>query len=91
MKKILILFLLFVVFACKPEAKPENVKFLTSLHCEGCKTTITNKLDKLDGVLNFDIEVDTKIVSIKYDQNETDSLKLKTVLIDLGYTAKRID
>lgn len=92
MKKILmILSLIFLFAACKTEPKAENVKYLTSLHCDGCKQTISNKLDKTKGIMNYNVEVDTKIVSIQYDANVTDSLKLKTLLIDLGYTAAKIN
>lgn len=92
MKKIIvILSVLFLFAACKSEPKPINVKYQTSLHCDGCKQTITKKLNKTDGILNFDIKVETKIVTIKYDENITDSIKLKNLLVDLGYEVKKIN
>ena len=92
MKKILAVVLFFILlFGCKSEPKPVDVKFLTSLHCDGCKQTISNKLDKLEGILKYDVEVESKIVSIQFDENTTDSVKLRIVLNDLGYTAKKIN
>lgn len=92
MKKIiLILSILVLIAACKSEPIPVNVKYVTSLHCDGCKETISNKLDKTDGILKYHVEVATKIVSVEYDKNVIDSLKLKNILVDLGYTAKRIN
>ncbi|MFA8343711.1 MAG: heavy-metal-associated domain-containing protein [Rhodothermaceae bacterium] len=92
MKKLLvILSVIFLFAACKTEPKAENVKYLTSLHCEGCKQTISNKLNKTEGILSYNVEVPTKIVSIEYDANVTDSLKLKNLLIDLGYSANKIN
>jgi len=92
MKKLFFILSIFLLFAaCKTESKAENVKYLTSLHCAGCKQIISNKLDKTEGILSYNVELNNKIVSIKYDANKTDSLKLKNLLIDLGYTASKIN
>lgn len=71
--------------AGKIQTKECQIK--TSAHCGSCKTTIENGLNKVDGVKSSTLNLEDKIVTVKYDPSKTDPDKLKSEVASLGYTA----
>lgn len=59
------------------ELQVENIK------CDGCASTITNKLTALDGVNNVDIDVEKGIVRADATEGLHDTLS--KALLKLGY------
>ncbi len=71
--------------AGKTQTKECQIK--TSAHCGSCKTTIENGLNKVDGVKSSTLNLEDKVVTVKYDPAKTDPDKLKSEVASLGYTA----
>jgi len=68
-------------------AEKQFVEIKTSAVCGMCKTTIENALDKVDGIKYADLDVETKVVSIKYDATETTVETIKKAINMAGYAA----
>ncbi len=82
---LLVFFLGQVSFAQKTGTK--EVKFLTSAHCGSCKTTIEGALGKLPGVSSSDLNLEDKVVTVKYDAAKTNPDAMKGAIVKAGYKA----
>ena len=96
MKSLLIMFLM--VFGLnalsqekttKEEKTPKfkTVKIKTSAVCGMCETTIENGLTKVKGVKNSQLNVKSKIVTVKYSPKKTDPEKIRKAITLIGYDA----
>jgi periplasmic mercuric ion binding protein len=65
----------------------KEVKIKTSAICEMCKSRIERNLGFEKGVKEADLNVETKVVTIRYDVRKTDPAKLKAVIVSTGYDA----
>ena len=74
-------------------AKPvlKKVVYVTSLDCENCAKKIRENVSFEKGVKDLKVDVPTKSVEIMFDSNKTDTLKLKTAIIKLGYKASVVE
>ncbi len=61
-----------------------KTEILQNLKCDGCANTITNALNKIDGIKNAQVELQSNSVSFEYnDENQIDIVEKK--LAYLGY------
>jgi copper chaperone len=61
-----------------------KTEILQNLKCDGCANTITNALNKIDGIKNAQVELQSNSVSFEYnDENQIDIVEKK--LANLGY------
>lgn len=61
-----------------------KTEILQNLKCDGCANTITNALNKIDGIKNAQVELQSSSVSFEYnDENQIDIVEKK--LANLGY------
>lgn len=65
----------------------KEVKIKTSAICEMCKERIERNLSFEKGVKEADLDVKTKVVTIKYNPKKTDVAKLKANIMKTGYDA----
>jgi len=72
-------------------AAEKTIKVQTNLHCESCKGKIEKQLKKTNGVLSSYADVESKIVTIKYDDSKIDSKKVSSTISELGYKAEVIE
>lgn len=92
-KNLLAIFLMaFFAFSLSSfaEIKLEECNIKTNAHCGDCKTKIEKALKKQSGVMSTNLNLDNKIVAIKYDPNKTNSDKLISAITTAGYTAELI-
>ncbi len=88
MKKLISLLLTSViVFNVMAKGGEKEVKIKTSAVCEMCKERIEKNLSLSKGVKEAVLDLDTKIVTIKYNAKKTDEAKLKKIIINTGYDA----
>lgn len=66
------------------------IKVKTNLHCGSCKNKIEKALNKTDGILSTSADLDSKIVTINFDDAKTDDSKVTNVITELGYKAELI-
>lgn len=94
MKKNLMLFVLLCVsiitFADKP--KTETIKIKTSAICEQCKETIEKKLAFTKGVIESNVDVDSKdkIVTVIFNPKKTTADKIRRSIAEVGYDADEV-
>jgi periplasmic mercuric ion binding protein len=81
-------FLTSALFAVETTTK--EVKIKTNAFCEDCKTKIEGKLNKTDGVTESTLNMDDKIVTVKYDPAKTTPKKLMKSISSLGYKAANV-
>ncbi|GAB4034531.1 heavy-metal-associated domain-containing protein [Spirosoma jeollabukense] len=79
-------------FASAPtrDDKEKEVKIKTSAICGMCKARIERNLAFEKGVKESDLDVKTKVVTIKYNPAKTDVAKLKANISKTGYDAEEV-
>ena len=70
--------------------KDKEIKIKTSAICGMCKARIERNLAFEKGVKESDLDVKTKIVTIKYNPAKTDVTKLKANISKTGYDAEEV-
>lgn len=92
-KNVLAIFLMaFFLFSMNSfaETKLEECNIKTNAHCSDCKSKIEKALKKQGGVMSTNLNLDNKIVSVKYDPNKTNTDKLISAITTAGYTAELV-
>lgn len=69
-------------------AKDSKVDLSTSITCGSCVSSIKTAFKDVDGVKDITANVETKVVSVSFDDEKISSDKIKTTITDLGYTAE---
>ncbi len=68
---------------------PSNeITIKTSAFSWMCKNKIENKISKLDGVMDCEVDLATKTVTVKLDPENISSMKIIGAIEDLGYDAE---
>ena len=94
MKKNIFVFIFLLVsaitFADKP--KTETIKIKTSAICEQCKEIIEKKLAFTKGVIESNVDVDSKdkVATIIFNPKKTNVAKLKKAIAEVGYDADEV-
>ncbi len=83
---VLVLGVVFSTVASKP-GKEKEVKIKTSAVCDMCKERIEKNLTLSKGVSEAVLNLDDKVVTIKYNPKKTDEAALRKVITDTGYDA----
>lgn len=76
--------LLFVI-SISNAGEIKEASYQTNLHCGSCASKIQKGLNKTAGVVETKTDVASKIVTVKYDTDKTDDVKIKQVIADMGY------
>lgn len=71
--------------------KLEECEIKTNAHCGDCKSKIEKALKKQGGVMSTNLNLENKIVAVKYDPNKTNTNKLISAITNAGYTAELIN
>ena len=75
-------------FASPP--KTAEIKIKTSAVCGMCKKRIERDLGVTKGIVNSQLDVSSKIVTITYNTKKTNPEKIKSVISKIGYDADEI-
>jgi len=82
--------LLFLVALCgffAMAAPPKKVSIQTNAICEMCQSKIEKTLFALEGVKRAELDMVTKKVKIKYDEDLIDVATLRQAIASVGYNA----
>jgi len=74
----------------KKADKYSEIKIKTSAQCGMCKETIEKAMAFEKGVKTSDLNVDTKVVTVKYDAAKTSPEKIKLAISKVGYDADEV-
>jgi len=86
MKTILISFLLLLGMPVVAQ-KTMVIQIQTSAQCGDCKERIETALNQSKGVVYAELNLETKIVEVKFKTAKTDKAHLQSVLVNIGYQA----
>ena len=79
--------LVMAFFVISVSAFADEVKILSNPTCGNCKTKIESGLNKMPGVENSNVDVDSKIVTVNYDPSATNPDNIMKEVKNLGFTA----
>ncbi len=89
MKKIrfilLTVMVLFISSTYAQNVKNEEIKIKVTFHCANGKALIEKELVKEDGVKTVLADLETKVVTIKYDPTKQNKEKLVAAIEKIGY------
>ena len=74
----------------KKADKFSEIKIKTSAQCGMCKETIEKALAFEKGVKSSNLNVDTKVCTVKYDATKTTPEKIKAIISKAGYDADAV-
>ncbi len=63
----------------------------TEMSCDACKRSITKSINQLQGINSLNIDLDSKIITVIYDDKATDELSILNAVIGAGYEAEIIE
>jgi copper chaperone CopZ len=86
MKTILISFLLLFGMPVVAQ-KTMIIQIQTSAQCGDCKERIETALNQSKGVVYAELNLETKIVEVKFKTAKTDKAQLQLTLVNIGYQA----
>ncbi len=90
MKKPLVAILFLVLMGnmdLSAQKQMQSIIIQTSAQCEMCKETIEKALAYEKGVVSFELNMETKKVSLKYKSKKTSPEKIRKALSEIGYDA----
>jgi periplasmic mercuric ion binding protein len=71
----------------KNQKKDGEVKIQTSAQCGMCKERIEKNLSFERGVKSVDLDLETKVLTLTYNEQRTDADKLRKAVTKIGYDA----
>ncbi len=86
-------FFLTIAFITVGSAQPKNevvIKIKTSAICGTCKDRIEKGLKSEKGINEVSLDLETKIVTVKFQGTKTDPDKIREKISKLGYDADNL-
>jgi copper chaperone CopZ len=68
----------------------KEAKIKTTAECEMCKERIEKNVNKLEGIKSSNLDVPSKVFTVKYDEKEVDLDKIRNTISKLGYDADEV-
>ena len=65
----------------------KELKIKSNPHCKDCKEKIETGLNKTSGVVSSDVDVASKVITVKYDADKTTEKSVRKAVTDLGFKA----
>ena len=62
-----------------------------AIHCDGCAASITRSLARLSGVRTVEVDVETKQITVDFDERQTSDAALKERLDLVGFPAQEAE
>jgi len=89
MKQVIIMLVMFMGFSASAQKDPKTktVKFKTSAICEMCEERIEDALNYTKGVVYAELDMETKVLEVKYKTKFLNAEKVKYAVSMAGYDA----
>ena len=72
--------------------KNKTVKIkCTEMSCVGCKKKITQSINNLEGIKKINVDLETKIITVTFDELKTDTGKILGAIAEAGYESELIE
>jgi periplasmic mercuric ion binding protein len=60
----------------------------TEMSCQKCVKSIEKSINKLPGISDLNIDLESKIISVTFDESKTDVQSLLNAIVEAGYEAE---
>ena len=93
MKNAILIFSLLLMAGfvmAKAPAKTATIKIKTSAQCGHCEETISKALTFTKGVVAFEMNDETKVVTVTYKTKKTSPKKIREAITMVGYDADEV-
>ena len=90
MKNIFLMIVLVVITGSISAQTKQYVEIQTSAQCGTCKAAIEKAVTSIEGVKMADLDLDTKIVAVKFDGSITNIEAIKNAISMIGYDAGEV-
>jgi periplasmic mercuric ion binding protein len=80
-----VVMVMFISSSYAQDVKTEEIKIKVTFHCANGKAMIEKELVKEDGVSSVIADLETKVVTIKYDPSKQNKEKLVAAIEKIGY------
>lgn len=71
-------------------SKTKTITFITTAICEDCKERIETKLNYTKGVIFADLNLENKMLTVKYKPDLITDQQIKEVLAGIGYSSDTV-
>ena len=93
--KVLMLSMVLSLVSMATQAQTQNgnqqtIKIKTSAVCDMCKNNLEKAMAYEKGVKSSSLDVDSKILTVVFDNRKTDADKLKKAVTETGYDADKL-
>ncbi len=61
---------------------------IPALHCSSCASTVTRTVKVLGGVSDIDVDAETKLVHLTYDESKVSLEQIHEALAEIGFLAE---
>jgi len=85
-----LIFILGINIGMAQEPKTKTVKFITTAICGMCKERVEDKLNYTKGIIYADLDVDTKMLTVKYKTELITVESIKEILASIGYSSDTV-
>lgn len=58
--------------------------------CGACKSSITNSINQLSGIMGLNIDLDSKLIEVSYNSAVTGERAVLNAVLDAGFEAELI-
>lgn len=63
----------------------ESVITVTDMTCSHCEATVTEAVRSVDGVVDVKVDLESKKVTVSFDESKTNVDAIKQAIADKGY------
>lgn len=86
----MIIMIAFVGITYAQDTKTKTVKIKTSAICEMCKERIEDELNYTKGVVFAELDLETKVVTVKFKTKHLNGEIIKGIISKVGYNAGEV-
>lgn len=90
MIKVMSLLMLFVFASFTLSEGKKEVEIQTNAQCGACKGRIEGKLNYVKGIQFAELNLDNKVVTVKFNPKKITELEIKNLISDIGYDADEV-
>lgn len=76
--------------AAKITSEKETIQIKTNAECNQCKERLEGELNYVKGIVFAELEVETKVLTVKYKKDQITSDEIRTLISEIGYDADHV-
>ncbi len=84
---ILVAAIMFMGINLYSQTEMKNSEIKTTAECQQCKDRIEKAVNKLDGIKSVDLDVDSKICKVTYNEKKVSLKEIREKITSIGYDA----